>query len=89
MDVVYARCCGIDIHKKSAVACVIVSQTKGPPHKEIRTFGTMTDELQALGDWLGGYGVSHVAMEASQEHASARAPMGRAVPGCRTASIFR
>ena len=45
MDVVYPCCCGIDIHKQSAVACVIVSETKGPPRKEIRTFGTMTDDL--------------------------------------------
>src|SRR6476661_444944 len=60
MDVVYTRCCGIDIHKKTAVACVIVSQTKGPPHKEIRTFGTMTDDLLALADWLAAEGVTHV-----------------------------
>jgi len=65
MDVVYPRCCGIDIHKKTAVACVIVSETKGPPHKEIRTFGTMTDELLALADWLAAEGVTHVAMEST------------------------
>src|SRR5215471_15493957 len=65
MDVVYTRCCGIDIHKKTAVACVIVSQTKGPPHKEIRTFGTMTDDLLALADWLAAEGVTHVAMEST------------------------
>src|SRR6266576_1307027 len=65
MDVVYTRCCGIDIHKKSAVACVIVSQAKGPPRKEIRTFGTMTDDLLALADWLAAEGVTHVAMEST------------------------
>jgi transposase len=65
MDVVYARCCGIDIHKKLAVACVIVSQAKGPPRKEIRTFGTMTDDLLALADWLAAEGVTHVAMEST------------------------
>ena len=65
MDVVYTRCCGIDIHKKIAVACVIVSQTKGPPRKEIRTFGTMTDDLLALADWLAAEGVTHVAMEST------------------------
>src|SRR5438105_3098037 len=65
MDVVYPRCCGIDIHKKTAVACVIVSGTKGPPHKEIRTFGTMTDDLLALADWLAAEGVTHVAMEST------------------------
>src|SRR5437773_4987992 len=65
MDVVYARCCGIDIHKKTAVACVIVSDTKGPPHKETRTFGTMTVDLLALADWLVAEGVTHVAMEST------------------------
>src|SRR5438128_3854367 len=65
MDVVYPRCCGIDIHKKTAVACVIVSETKGPPHKEIRTYGTMTDDLLALADWLAAQRVTHVAMEST------------------------
>ena len=65
MDVVYPRCCGIDIHQKIAVACVIVSETQGPPHKEIRTFGTMTDDLLALADWLTSEGVTHVAMEST------------------------
>src|SRR6266702_8507573 len=65
MDVVYARCCGIDIHKKIAVACVIVSETKGRARKETRTFGTMTDDLLALADWLATEGVTHVAMEST------------------------
>jgi transposase len=65
MEVVYPRCCGIDIHKKIAVACVIVSEAKGPPHKEIRTFGTMTDDLLALADWLTSESVTHVAMEST------------------------
>jgi transposase len=65
MDVVYARCCGIDIHKQTAVACVIRSDTQGPPRKQIRTFGTMTDDLLALADWLRTEGVSHVAMEST------------------------
>jgi transposase len=51
--------------KKTAVACVIVSETKGLPHKEIRTFGTMTDDLLALADWLTTDGVRHVAMEST------------------------
>jgi hypothetical protein len=52
MDVVYTRCCGIDIHKRTAVACVIVPGTDGQPIKTVRTFGTMTDDLLALADWL-------------------------------------
>jgi transposase len=65
VDVHYARCCGLDIHKKSVVACVIVSKPGGLPHKEIRTFGTMTDDLLKLSDWLTGEGVTHAAMEST------------------------
>jgi transposase len=65
MDVLYSRCCGIDVHKQTAVACVVVQGPSGRPTKEIRTFGTMTDELLALADWLEGSGVTHVAMEST------------------------
>ena len=63
MDVVYERCCGLDVHKQTVVACVIVPGTGKLPHKEIRTFGTMTADLLELGDWLATQGVTHVAME--------------------------
>src|SRR5918912_3098990 len=65
MEVTYPHGCGLDIHKRRVVACVLVSGPGGKLVKEIRTFGTLTDELQALGDWLAGHGVSHVAMEAT------------------------
>jgi transposase len=44
---------------------VIVAGPKGKPHKTIRTVGTMTDELLALGDWLAAEEVTHVAMEST------------------------
>ena len=65
MEVVYERCCGLDIHKRSVVACVIVPGPGATPRKEIRTFSTMTPDLLALADWLGGHGVTHVAMEST------------------------
>jgi transposase len=65
MDVVYERCCGLDIHKKTVVACRIVPGPAGKPTKEIRTFGTMTEDLLALSDWLASEGVTHVAMEST------------------------
>jgi transposase len=65
MEVVYERCCGIDVHKRSATACVLISGPGGRPTKEVRTFETMTDDLLALGDWLAGHGVTHVAMEST------------------------
>jgi transposase len=65
MEVVYSRCCGLDIHKKLLVACRIVPGSDGRPCKEIRTFGTMTEDLLQLGDWLAAEPVTHVAMEAT------------------------
>ena len=37
----------------------------GPPQRTVRTFGTMTDELLALADWLAAEGITHVAREAT------------------------
>jgi transposase len=65
MEVVHPRCCGLDVHKKSVVACVIIPGPHGTPIKEIRTFGTMTEDLLALADWLTSVGCTHVAMEST------------------------
>lgn len=65
MEVLYERCCGLDVHKKSVVACLIVPGSDGKRVKEIRTFGTTTDELLRLMDWLAGAGCTHVAMEST------------------------
>ena len=65
MDAIYERCCGLDIHKRTVVACMIVPGSGRQSRKEIRTFGTMTDDLLALADWLAAEGVTHVAMEST------------------------
>ena len=65
MDVLYERCCGLDIHKRTVVACLIVPGPGGQPAKEVRSFGTMTDELLQLADWLAANDVTHVAMEST------------------------
>jgi transposase len=65
LDVIYERCCGLDVHKRSVVACLIVAGTHGEPRKEIRTFGTMTEDLLELSDWLAAAGCTHVAMEST------------------------
>jgi transposase len=65
VEVVYERCCGLDIHKQTVVACLLVSGPGRPPSKEIRTFGTLTDELLQLADWLAAAGCTHVAMEST------------------------
>ena len=65
MQVVYERCCGLDVHKETVVACVIVPGPDGQPHKETRTFNTLTENLQDLAEWLRGQQVSAVAMEST------------------------
>jgi len=57
--------CGMDVHKKSVVACLVISGPTGRVHKETRTFGTTTPEILALGDWLRASECSHVAMEST------------------------
>jgi len=65
MDVVYTRCCGLDVHKRGVVACLVTPGADGAPTKEVRAFTTMTDDLLALSDWLTAAGCTHVAMEST------------------------
>jgi len=65
MDVIYTHCCGLDVHKKTVVACLITSAEGLEPVKESRTFRTMTADLLALADWLQQAGCTHVAMEST------------------------
>src|SRR5882672_11103510 len=65
MDVLYERCCGLDVHKKMVVACRVTPDKGRAPLKEVRTFGTMTDDLLALSQWLSEGGVTQIAMEST------------------------
>jgi transposase len=67
MDVLYTHCAGLDVHKKTVVACCLTPGADGTPQREIRTFSTMTQDLLALSDWLTSKGITHVAMEATGE----------------------
>jgi transposase len=66
MDVVYARCAGLDVHKATVVGCVRVPGPGGQARrKETKTFATTTRGLLELADWLTAHGVTHVAMEST------------------------
>ena len=65
MQVVHERCCGIDVHKQTVVACALVPGPDGQLQKETRTFETMTADLEALAGWLSALDVTHVAMEST------------------------
>jgi transposase len=65
MEVLHARCAGLDVHKKTVVACVLRSTGAGPAPPEVATFGTMTADLEALATWLAEREVTLVGMEAT------------------------
>lgn len=65
MEVVYRHCAGLDVHKKTVVACRVTRDPAGQRVSETRTFGTMTSTLQEMSDWLGEGDVTHVAMEST------------------------
>lgn len=65
MRVEYERCSGLDVHKETVVACLIVASATGKAVKEIRTYRTMTGELEAMASWLQERGCTQVAMEST------------------------
>jgi transposase len=65
MDILHDRCAGLDVHKKTVVACARHVEADGVVRNEVRTFGTMTADLLELVDWLKGQDVRHVAMEST------------------------
>ena len=97
MEVLYERCCGIDVHKSSVAACILLEQGH-KPQKHLRRFGCTTRDLLELADWLRSFDVRHVAMESTgvywkpvwnvlEEHfhmVLAKAQPIKAVPGRKT-----
>ena len=64
MEVLYPRCAGLDVHKKTVAAAVRLA-TENKLISEVRTFATTTPGLLALSDWLSENDCTHVAMEAT------------------------
>jgi transposase len=65
MQVLYTCCCGLDVHKRFVVACLIRTSEEGKQHKELRRFDTLTPELLRPIDWLQDAQCSHVALEST------------------------
>ena len=68
MNVVYEKCAGLDVHKKTVVGCASILDLSGHRHKERQTFNTMTPDLLRLRQWLKDLGVTHVAMESTANY---------------------
>lgn len=64
MDVIIKRCAGLDVHKRTVVACVRIVDGAEVRH-EVRTFGTATKDLLELFDWLSDNDCTHVVMEST------------------------
>jgi len=65
MRIVYSRCCGLDVHKRSISACLLTPHEDGGTQQQVRRFGTVTRDLLELCDWLTSNQVTHVAMEST------------------------
>ena len=65
MEIIHERCCGLDVHQKTVVACVLVTAADGAVQRRVRSFGTMTADLLALSDWLDGLAVTQIALEST------------------------
>jgi transposase len=63
--IVHPICCGLDVHKESVSACVIFPDGKGDAQYEIRVFGTFTDDLRRLREWLLERDCPVMAMEST------------------------
>jgi transposase len=64
MKVVHSICCGLDVHKRTVVACLLIV-AQGKPSKLVKTYGTTTQELRQLADWLEANGCRQTAIEST------------------------
>lgn len=63
--IVHPICCGLDVHKESVSACIIFPDGNGEEQYEVKVFGTFTDDLIRLRDWLAAHNCPVVAMEST------------------------
>jgi transposase len=71
VDVVFTHCAGLDVHKKTVMACRVTPDPTGQQADgiiEVKEFGTLTSDLLMLSDWLAEVAVTHVAMESTGEY---------------------
>ena len=76
MEVLYPRCCGLDVHKSSITACVLIAQS-GKPLKHIRRFGCTTRELRELVLWLQEFGVEPLVIRDLRDLTRARTSLSQ------------
>jgi len=65
MEVLHSSCAGLDVHKKTVMACVRKLVDAKRSEKHVRQFGTTSRDILELAAWLKEHGVTHVAMEST------------------------
>jgi len=65
LNVIHKSCCGIDVHKRNVVACILKADEFGEYTDTVKTFSTMTSDLENLRDWLKEQNCEKVAMEST------------------------
>ena len=65
METLIKRCCGLDVHQATVVACLRIARPGKKVSREIRSFATTTAGLLELRDWLTAAGCTHVGMEST------------------------
>jgi len=65
MEPIVERSCGLDVHKETVVACLLIGSPDSRPRRSTRTFGTTTSELEDLRAWLSEERCTHVGMEST------------------------
>jgi hypothetical protein len=71
VDIDFTHCAGLDVHKKTVMACRVTPDPMGQQADgimEVKEFGTLTSDLLTLSDWLAEVAVTHVAMESTGEY---------------------
>jgi transposase len=62
MQVIYPRCAGLDVHQKTVVLTVMITQEDGTVPRERQTLTTMTTDLLTLDDWLRQLQIEVIAL---------------------------
>ena len=65
MRVMHGSCAGMDVHQKTVTVCTLLGEPGSDPKVEKRTFGTSTNQLLEMSDWLAEQAITHVAMEST------------------------
>lgn len=64
MEELLDKCCGLDVHRDTIVACVMIGNGT-QKRKQFKTFSTFTEDIRELANWLKSLQVYHIAVEST------------------------